>query len=146
MNSALFSSGSTSGKSAWFGSRMSCCSSRTEGNMARGTHNQTFVPEATLGNSPFKQNILESDSENTLKETQRSVNEKPWISQFTHLHRPCFHANTSPTTLPEARLRTLATLAAKLRVAASNDALISIRWGLPIPHQSALRELMFMAS
>lgn len=32
MNSALFSSGSTSGKSAWFSSRTSCCSSRTEDN------------------------------------------------------------------------------------------------------------------
>lgn len=35
MNSALFSSGSTSGKSAWFSSRASCCSSRTEDNAGK---------------------------------------------------------------------------------------------------------------
>lgn len=37
MNSALFSSGSTSGKSAWFSSRTSCCSSRTEDNAEKST-------------------------------------------------------------------------------------------------------------
>lgn len=37
MNSALFSSGSTSGRSAWFSSRTSCCSSRTEDNAEKPT-------------------------------------------------------------------------------------------------------------
>lgn len=55
----------------------------------------------------------------------------------THLH---------PQPTPKLSAADLATLAAKLRMAVSSDALISIRWGLPIPHQSALGELMFMAS
>lgn len=145
MNSALFSSGSTSGKSAWFSSRTSCCSSRTEGN----THgNQTLVTGATLGNSPnpIQQNIFQSDSPNTLKETQRALMKSLC---FLNSHT-CTYPVLAPTPKrpqpPDACLWTLATLAAKLRVAASNDALISIRWSLPIPHQSALRELMFMAS
>lgn len=146
MNSALFSSGSTSGKSAWFSSRTSCCSSRTEGN----THgNQTLVTGATPGNSPnpIQQNIFQSDSPNTLKETQRALMKSLCFLNSHTCTYICSRANTQPPQPSfDARLWTLATLAAKLRVAASNDALISIRWSLPIPHQSALRELMFMAS
>lgn len=99
MNSALFSSGSTSGKSAWFSSRTSCCSSRTEGN----THgNQTLVTGATLGNSPnpIQQNIFQSDSPNTLKETQRALMKSLCFLNSHTCTYICSRANTQPPPTP----------------------------------------------
>lgn len=142
MNSALFSSGSTSGRSAWFSSRASCCSSRTEGDTP--AKHKTFVTGATFGNSPnpSEENVFQTDS----RETQRALMKSLACLNSHTCTYPVLAPTPNHPRPPDARLWTLATLAAKLRVAASNDALISIRWGLPVPHQSALRELMFMAS
>lgn len=46
----------------------------------------------------------------------------------------CSYHVSNPTPTPPSPTY-LATLGAKLRVAAANDALISISWGLPVPHQ-----------